>query len=201
MSNNSYSEGGDSRESLRLGAKIGANYSNVYDTEGEEFDAEPKFGLAIGVFAAIPLGLFMGLQPEIIFSQKGFQGSGKVLGSEYSFSRTTSYIDVPLLFALKPNQYMTVLIGPQYSFLLKQHDTFNSTLYSKDVEQEFNNENLQKNILGFIGGVDINFEHFILGARFGMDFMNNVGDGTTSTPRYKNVWGQLTLGIDIVPFN
>ena len=198
--NISYAVSNDSRNDFMVGAKIGTNYSNVYDSEGEEFDADAKFGIALGAFVAIPFGSFFGFQPEVLFSQKGFQGKGKVLGLDYSFTRTTSYIDIPLLFTLKPNPFMTLVVGPQYSYLVKQNDAFTSDLASNDVEQEFKNDDLNNNILGFTAGVDININSVVLGARVGMDFMDNHGDGTSSTPRYKNVWGQFTVGIAIAPF-
>ena len=90
----------DNRQKVSFGLKVGANYSNVYDSEGEDFIADAKFGLAAGGFVSIPLGKFFGIQPEILFSQKGFKSSGTYLGSTYSMTRTTDYIDVPLLFAV-----------------------------------------------------------------------------------------------------
>ena len=45
----------DNREKLTFGLKVGANYSNVYDSEGEDFVADGKFGLAGGVFVSIDL--------------------------------------------------------------------------------------------------------------------------------------------------
>jgi len=45
-----------------------------------------------------------------------------------------------------------------------------------------------------IGGADVNFKHFVLGVRAGCDIMNNNGDGSSTTPRYKNVWYQVTIG-------
>ena len=71
----------DNREKLSFGIKAGANYSNVYDSEGEDFVADAKFGLAVGGFVSIPLGKFIGVQPEILFSQKGFKSSGTYFGS------------------------------------------------------------------------------------------------------------------------
>src|SRR4051812_33393269 len=63
----------DFREKLLFGLKVGANYSNVYDAQGEAFHADPKVGLAAGAFLAIPIGRYLGIQPEVLFSQKGFQ--------------------------------------------------------------------------------------------------------------------------------
>ncbi len=184
----------DFRTKFLFGLKLGANYSNVYDTKGEEFHANARFGLATGAFLTIPLGKYFGIQPEILFSQKGFQGTGKILGSTYNFTRTTDYIDVPLLFALKPSEFITLLAGPQFSYLIKQRDVFVSSNTSNDQEQIFKNENVRKNTLCFLGGIDITLKHFVIGIRAGWDIQNNNGDGTSTTPRYKNVWYQTTLG-------
>ena len=184
----------DFRDKLQFGLKIGGNYSNVYDAEGEEFRADGKFGMAAGAFVSIPIGIYMGLQPEILFSQKGFEATGSILGNTYEFTRTTNYIDVPLLFSLKPSSFLTLLAGPQYSYLLKQKDEFANATSSIDQEQEFENDNIRKNTLGFTGGIDINLNHLVVGARVGGDVLNNNGDGTSTTPRYKNVWFQATLG-------
>jgi hypothetical protein len=184
----------DNREDLRFGLKAGLNYSNVYNSKTEEFNADAKFGFAGGVVMQIPIGKYLGVQPEILFSQKGFKGEGSLLGFEYDFSRTTSYIDVPLQIALKPSEFITIVAGPQYSYLLSQKDEFTSTIYSDSQEQIFENDNIRKNIFGFITGIDINIKHFAIGARMGWDIMNNKGDGTSSTPQYKNAWFQGTIG-------
>ena len=116
----------DYSEKLTFGVKGGLNLSNVYDTKGEQFDADAKFGFVAGAFMSIPLGKVVGVQPEILISQKGFQATGVLLGAPYSFTRTTTYIDVPLLFAVKPFELLTLLAGPQYSYLQIQKDVFGS---------------------------------------------------------------------------
>lgn len=196
MANYSIAQGNrtDFREKLQFGLKVGANYSNVYDSQGEAFNANSKFGLAAGAFLAIPITKYIGFQPEILFSQKGFQATGRILGSEYNFTRTTSYIDIPLLFSVKPSAIVTLLVGPQYSYLVHQKDVFVNAATSSQQEQEFKNDNIRKNILCFLGGADFNLNNIVLGARIGWDIQNNNGDGTVTTPRYKNVWYQATIG-------
>ncbi len=187
----------DTREILYMGAKIGTNYSNVYDVQGQDFVADPKFGLAFGGYISIPLGTFIGIQPELLYSQKGFKATGTILGYRYDYKRTTSYVDIPILFQLKPSQFLTVLVGPQYSYLVSQKNEFTSTIYSNEQEQQFNNDNVRKNILCFVGGIDLNVSHFVLGVRAGWDVTQNNGDGTSTTPRYKNMWYQFTIGYSI----
>jgi hypothetical protein len=184
----------DNREKLFFGLKVGANYSNVYDSESEDFVADSKFGLAAGAFVSIPLGKFIGVQPEVLFSQKGFKSSGTFLGTEFKATRTTNYIDVPLLLAVKPVEFITILFGPQYSYLMKQKDEFTSGSFSSSEEEEFTNDNIRKNTFSLIGGADLNFNNFVIGLRSGWDLKNNQGDGSSTTPRYKNMWYQATVG-------
>ncbi len=184
----------DFRSKLEFGMKIGGNYSNVYDTKGEEFRTDPIFGIALGAFVAIPIGKYIGIQPELMISQKGFKATGVVLQNSYSITRRTNYLDIPILFSLKPVDFLTIQIGPQYSYLMKQKDEFENTTTSILQEKEFENDNIRKNTLCFTAGADVNIEHLVVGARVGWDILNNNGDGTSTTPRYKNVWYQFTLG-------
>jgi hypothetical protein len=177
-----------------FGVKIGTNYSNIYDSQGEDFEADAKFGLAAGAFVSIPFGRYVGIQPEVLFSQKGFKGTGTMFGSPYEVTRTTNYIDVPLLISLKPTGSITLLAGPQYSFLIKEKNVFANSTATFQQEEAFDNDNIRKNTLCFTGGIDINLGHTVIGMRAGWDLSNNNGNGTSSTPRYKNTWGQLTLG-------
>ncbi len=180
-----------------FGLKGGTNYSNEYDSKGGEFTSDSKFGVVGGAFLSIPLGTVFAIQPEVLFSQKGFKAKGSVLGTSYDLTRTTNYIDIPLLLAIKPVEILTIVVGPEYSYLLKQNDKFSSAILTTEQSKEFNNDNIRKNILGFVGGVDINLKNMVVGARVGRDFQNNNGDGTSTTPRYKNAWVQATLGFRV----
>ena len=184
----------DFRDKLTFGIKAGANYSNVYDAQGEEFRANAKFGGVAGVFLAIPIGKYLGIQPEALYSQKGFQATGRILDNTYSFTRTSSYLDVPLLFVLKPSEFLSVVGGPQYSYLIRQRDVFANATTSIAQETEFVNENVRKNTMSIVVGSDINLKHVVIGVRANWDVMRNNGDGTSTTPRYKNVWYQVTVG-------
>jgi Outer membrane protein beta-barrel domain len=184
----------DNATNFQFGIKAGLNVSNVYDTKGEDFVAKAKAGAAVGAFAQIPLGSIIGIQPEILYSQKGFKGTGKLLGSQYSYTRTTDYLDIPILLAIKPVEMVTIVVGPQYSFLLREKNVFENTLFTSVQEKQFNNDNIRKNTLCFTGGADLNFDKLIISARAGWDVQNNAGDGNNNTPRYKNVWYQATIG-------
>lgn len=184
----------ENRNTPHFGLKAGINISNVFDTKGEDFVAKAKVGAVLGGFVSIPFGKYIGIQPEILYSQKGFKGTGKILGSPYSYTRTTNYLDIPLLLTIKPINELSLVVGPQYSFLLSEKNVFENTLFTGAQEQQFDNDNIRKNTLAFLGGADFNFDKVVIGIRAGWDVQNNAGDGTSNTPRYKNVWYQATLG-------
>lgn len=188
------SSSNDTRSFLQFGLKAGVNFSNVYDEKGEAFRADGKIGGVGGIFISIPIGNYIGVQPEVLLSQKGFKGTGIILGGKYEYTHTTNYLDLPLYFSVKPSKYITVLAGPQFSFLLSTKDVFASGVTTIQQEEEFLNDNVRKNLVSFSIGADINIQHFVLGARAAWDFLDNKGDGTSTTPRYKNQWLQLTVG-------
>ena len=183
------------RTSIYAGIKMGFNLANVYDTKGDQFVADPALGFAAGLFLAVPIGSYFGVHPEILFSQKGFRSTGRILGGTYELRRTSSYLDIPLLLAIKPISMLTILIGPQYSFLLQQKNVYKSGSTTIAQQQEFSNESVRKNTLCFIGGIDLNFSKLVVGLRTGWDIQNNSADGVSTTPRYKNYWYQATLGL------
>jgi hypothetical protein len=184
----------DARTSFQFGFKAGANYSNIYDVTSENFAADYKFGIAGGIFMSIPIGKYLGVQPEFLYSEKGYESSGSIEGSDFDNTYTAKYLDIPLHLQLKPNEVVTVLFGPQFSFLLDKDNDFSNSFLTEDQEQEINNIDITKFTFGLSGGLDFNFGHVVLGGRAGWDLTQNDGEGTTVSPRYRNMWYQATLG-------
>ncbi len=85
-------------------------------------------------------------------------------------------------------------MGVQYSYLLHQKDVFAFGSNSIAQDQEFKNDNARKNIFGAVVGLDITFKHFVFSAKACWDLQNNADNGSSYTPRYKNVWLQATVG-------
>lgn len=185
----------DPRSKLYFGLRAGANNSNVYDERGEEFRPQPTYGFAGGAFVSLPISRYLGVQPEVLLSQKGFYATGMSLGSKYNFKRTSTYLDIPIMLAVKPSRYFSILAGPQYSYLLRQHDVFVDELVTSEQIREFENDNIRKNVVGATVGFDVTVSHVVVGGRYSFDLQRNNGDGTSDTPRYKNAWVQGSVGL------
>ncbi len=83
-------------QNVMVGAKGGVNIANVDTDDPELADSESRTGLVGGVFLSIGLGDVFALQPELLFSQKGFsltEGNDE-LGAELD------YFAIPLLLKL-----------------------------------------------------------------------------------------------------
>lgn len=69
---------------------------------------------------------------------------------------------------------------------MEESVAFSRVLLTTQQEQEFANDNIRKNTLCFIVGVDVILDKLVIGGRVGWDLTNNNGDGTSTKPRYKN---------------
>jgi len=190
-------DGSSGDDKVRFGLKAGFNLSNVYDQEGNDNNTDVKLGFAGGAFLHVPFGSALGFQPEMLISQKGFRGTGQVAGVNYEFSRTTNYLEFPLLLAFKPNANVALLAGPHVSYLISQRDAVKSGDYSAVHDQNFNNDNPRRNTVGLTAGADFYLRPVILAARLGWDFTDNNGDGTSTSPAYKNAFLQLGIGFNL----
>lgn len=177
---------------LTYGVKAGANLSGVWNARGQDFSADTKYGFTGGVFLGIPLGRFWGLQPEMMYSQKGFTATGTVLEADYFLDKTNHFIDMPMQVQFKPLPFLTILAGPQLSFLVLEDNVY--ILGGLGQKAAFDSDNRRICYLGAVAGIDLNFYHLVISGRAGWDFQNNRISGRADTPSYRNQYVQLTLG-------
>ncbi len=194
-SGGAYAQPVDLRETVYMGFKAGLNHATAWEVEGRSFDPSPRPGFAIGVFAGIPMGKVIGFQPEMQLAQRGFSANSELLGLNYSFKRNTLFLDLQLLMQLKATRQLTLVAGPQFAFLMLKKDEYAFGTNTVVLEQEFDRDNLRNTLPGFVGGVEFNYSWFVGSGRVGFDLLANKKDGESFTPRYKNRWLQLAVGM------
>jgi hypothetical protein len=144
----------------------------------------------------LPLGRVIAIQPEVLFSQKGYRATGTGLSGDYDYRQVLNFLDIPLLLRINASRELGIVVGPQYSWLMSTHTVFNSGATSYEQTVHNDNSNITKNIFGGVIGMDINLnDNLFLYGRYTIDFKNNNGDGTSSTPAYKNQVIQVGLGV------
>jgi len=113
---------------LELGMRFGLNMSeaNLESTNGDLIEAARLNGVNIAAFANFQLGKIVAFQPEIAFSQKGFEPTFTTADS--SSTVKTDYLDMPLMmeagFALGNKGRVFVNAGPNVSYLIKAEEEF-----------------------------------------------------------------------------
>ncbi len=181
---------------VRIGLKGGLSIATIIKTNDNNFSSAPLYGFNGGAVLQLPLGHVIAIQPEVLFSQKGYRATGTSLVGDYDYRRYLNFLDIPILLRINASKNFGIVVGPQYSYLLSTHTTFKSgdASYEQTVNNE--NDNITKNIFGGVIGADINLNRnlFIYG-RYTIDFKNNNGDGTSSTPSYKNQVFQFGIGV------
>jgi len=181
-------------DKISLGIKAGLNLANVYNSKAESFDADPKLGFAAGGFLNIPLSAALAIQPEVMYSQKGYSATGLIIGSTYKLSYTFNYLDVPLLLVLRLSPTLNVVVGPQINFLLSSRYKFSQGNISSDVQQEYS-KGWRTNTLAGHAGFDFLLGNLVLSPRISLDLQDNNGNGTATNPQFKNFFLQLTAGL------
>ena len=182
---------------LSFGVRGGLNLSNIIKSDGSTVASEMKPGFNAAIFLVLPIANTFSVQPELQYSQKGYKSSGSFLGSPYSYTAETDYVEVPLLAKFSPSRSFAIVVGPQFSFLTSTKYTFktSNTGYENVINND--NNNLRKNTLGGVAGIEAGAGKFIFSARYSLDFQTNNGDGTSSTPQYKNQVVGLSVGFKI----
>ncbi len=169
-------------EPIRYGIMAGAN---AFKLSGQSFDSKTYFGFSAGVYADIVIHGRWGLQPELLYN--GY--SGKTTGffnnnfNGASSNVNLNYVTLPILVTFQASDVFTILVGPQYGYLVNQTSglTFPS---KKDV--------FTKNDFSILFGGHMNLGKIGLGLRYvvGITQLNNLDDNIDS---WKNQGFQFYL--------
>lgn len=181
------------RNPIHLGAKVGLNISNIYQSTNHEMNTSGVIGLVTGIFAQIPIIRRFGIKPEMLFSQRGYNAKSTNPNNAFNVDRTLSYLDFPVMATFSPNTTFTMMAGPQLSIFIKQHDTYINKSTATKPEDYINDD--QGSTLSFLTGADINLSNWVVSGRVGWDISKSDFDEQSNSPQYKNFWVQTTLGI------
>jgi len=189
-------------QGVRLGIKAGANLSNLAGDVTNEDRFQNKAGFVGGIMLNAPLlaDNFLSLQPELLYSQKGFKNDGSALFGQYRYEgkATYNYLDLPVLAKIKAGPIF-VEAGPQFSYLLNRKDEtrryFGSVLQTYSAsEQDLDNVNRFE--IGYAAGIGIQVVGLILDVRYNgafTDFTKNGYQGN-DLKNARNSLFQASLG-------
>ena len=170
---------------MRGGFKGGLNYSDLLITttidslDNSMFGAKP--GYNIGCFVNVTFSLNLGMQVEVLLSNKGYKKKSGDISQNINFN----YINWPIMFYYRPTQKLDFEVGPEFGLLITADDLIKS----------------------FDMGIDIGLRYYISDL-FDIAFRYNMGIPETFKDRksyqenilgtYANSTFQLTIGINLL---
>lgn len=202
-------------QGVRLGLRAGANYANLAGDVQNESTYNNKIGFLGGVMLNADLSGdgFLSVQPEILFSQKGFENKPteykSLLGTTQKREGKVNYnyLDVPVLLKINAGG-LVVEAGPQYSYLLSVKDETKVTTTSgltgntatSTTHDQKDLSKINRNELGYVAGIGYQADNGVsLNLRYTGAFSDFVkGDNGTyfdgDLKNARNAAFQLSLG-------
>jgi hypothetical protein len=174
-----------------LGVKGGLNLANVTGDDVSD-DAEMLIGFHAGAYAQFDLAVLT-IQPELLYTMKGSQEEGTMMGVDYSGTSTLNYLEIPVLvkYNVLPTPMMkaSVYAGPSLAFLL-----------SANHEQEVNGETTDTDIaddltstdFGLNVGASVELSKLMIDVRYNMGLASVDDSGADAD--YKNSVIMLSVG-------
>jgi hypothetical protein len=201
QSSTNYAPGTSDSRNNGFGIKAGLN---VADLNGQDKDAYKSLSTLksyhAGVYAQFGLSDDFSIQPEFLFTRKGFDAeqfaiSGSNVGQANGQVRETrlDYLQIPILFVYNIFDNVSLHAGPQASLLVKAK-------YAGE-ERQISSVGLNSLEYGVVGGVEGRVGPARIGARYDLglaDIYNDPKDaGAEAYDNVKNGVFQVYVGIGI----
>ena len=185
------------QSTARIGVKGGLNASSLfYDNQGVTNKNE-RIGFNLGVFAQAPLGEFLAIQPELLYTTKGASADYNVLGLNGRNTFRLNYAELPVLLTFKLGQAVELQAGPYAAYLVNSNVNSNGSFGTGTTA--INADNFNRFDYGLAGGVNIYFGKAFIGARYGQGLQKIANSGVASSVlgNAKNSVGMLSVGFSI----
>ena len=174
----------------KWGIEGGLNIANTVSSYNSNYSTSSILGFNAGLTFDIPVAYPMSFEPEVLFSQQGYQAST----TDGTLTQRNNYVDIPLLLKFRLVRGFNFLVGPQINIPVNSTTTFNSG-FNTSSESYYNNNNNSSYIAGALGfSIDLN-PNVDIHARYLIDLTSNTEDPNSPLPNYRNQVWQFGLGI------
>lgn len=165
-------------QSSGFGLKGGLNLSNM-TVEGND-DSNLKAGFHVGVFNKIGISESFSIQPELLYSAKGFKynyDESTIADGETQFN--LNYIDVPVKLVFNLSRDFEFQLGPYFSYLAGANvDTDAEVLefFNIDSTDELDRENFNAFEFGLTGGLGFTLDPLVVGFNYNLGLTQAAKD-------------------------
>ncbi|MGI4741071.1 MAG: porin family protein [Janthinobacterium lividum] len=178
-------------QGVRFGVKAGANLSNLSGDLVNQDQYKNRFGFHGGVMVNFGLGDIVSIQPEVLYSQKGFKYGDQQIGNFRNTGNVRyDYLDVPILVRVRAAGIFFE-VGPQYSYLLNvstnRTQTVGGTVVGNAGSGTSNLDNVRRNELGYVGGLGFQASNGVMvGLRYNGAFTDFAKNSSYSNDEFRN---------------
>lgn len=166
-----------------IGFKAGVNFANLHGSDKDLLGAiSGHTNFHAGIFAQIALGEFFSVQPELLYSRKGYERNDSTF--------RLNYFDVPVLAVFSISDNFSVHLGPQVGFMIA----------AKEEDREIDLQPYNTFGYGAAAGLEGRISHFRVGARYVHSFeelRNANREGEPIEQDISNSVVQVYIGISL----
>ena len=174
----------------RVGIEGGLSIANTVSTYNSNYGTSGILGFHAGITAEIPIIYPLSFEPEVLFSQKGYQANTV----DGTLTQRNNYIDIPLLAKFRLVRGFNFLVGPQINIPITGTTTFDNG-FNVASETSYNDNSNKSYVAGVVGfSIDLN-QNVDIHARYVIDLSSNSYDNNSPIPDYRNQVWQFGLGI------
>jgi Outer membrane protein beta-barrel domain len=177
---------------MRFGVKGGVNLASI-STSDKTVSTSSALGFHGGIVLDAPLSESISIQPNLLFSQKGFSLDASGISSKVTFN----YIEVPVNFLFNATDALTIGAGPflGYALSASAKTTFNGQTQTTDVD--FDNKSQRVDYgLNITAGYEV-IEGLVISANYSLGLANINKDATTSST---NTIKNNVIGFSVTKF-
>ena len=172
---------------IGYGARAGVNFANVSFDGDDEVPSDGRIGALAGVFATVPLGGWLTVQPEAIYTVKGASVEVAEISSDY----IVDYLEVPVLarFHLRSNIYLAA--GPSMALRLRARSR---TAFGGSTEELDLDDDVERFDLGVVGAIGVEFGRWLVDGRYTHGLSDTDAD-TSDAVKIRNRVFSISGGI------
>ncbi len=157
----------------RFGIKAGVNFSNMSVDNAN--DKNLRTGFHAGVFGRMAMSELFSLQPELLYTTKGFSNSYDNLIAKGKADVNLNYIEVPINLVYHLSEDFNFQLGPYFSYLANVNVTTNNELLGFldiNTDDNIDRDNFKKFDVGLTAGLGFEVEDFIFGFKYNLGLVN-----------------------------
>ncbi len=183
----------------QYGVKAGLNLSNM--TVDDSNDRNLRTGFHAGVFGRLGISEFFSLQPELLYTTKGFTNNYDIAIAQSDVDFNLNYIEIPVNLVYHLSEDFAFQLGPYIGYLAGVNvETNNEVLefFDFDTTSDIDRDNFKTFDFGVTAGLDFTVEQFLFGFKYNLGLTSVAKDnipGELLGDEAKNTVIQIYAGI------